>query len=490
MQHVDVVIVGCGISGISAAYHLSTYCPKKSYAVLERRADLGGTWDLFKYPGIRSDSDMFTFGFHFKPWGKAKPIAPANEIKTYLHDIVQEFGIEQHIRYKTHVVGADWSSAEARWVLTMEDGARLSCSFLWSCGGYYDYDKPFVPEIKGRERFQGRVLHPQIWDEAEDYAGQRVAIIGSGATAITLLPNMAQFAKHTVMVQRSPGYTVSAPEEDLVYNKLKDWLPAEAVHRAMRFKNVAFGQYSFSLCRAAPEMMRKDVQGKMWEEVKDIMTDAEFKKHFNPKYAPWEQRVCVCPGGDFWECIRNGSASVVTGHIETFTERGLRMVDGEEVEADVVVTATGMQIQPSYPMSTMKVTVDGRPYNGVDSMVYRTKMLSGVPNFFFTVGYTHLSWTLRADMTSYWVVRMLNGMDKQGLGVVAPAAPGPMEKTSIFNLSSNYLNRTKIAPCGDRFPWKAVSNYFAERWQLMGDPLSSPELETKRAVRPGPAARL
>ncbi|KNX38621.1 flavin-containing monooxygenase [Luteipulveratus halotolerans] len=456
--HLDVVIVGAGLSGIGAAYRLQTECPGRSYTILEARDAMGGTWDLFRYPGVRSDSDMFTLGYPFKPWRDAKSIADGPSILRYIRETAAEFGIDRHIRYGTRVVDADWSTADARWTLTVEqDGVRrtLTCSFLYSCAGYYDYEKPYAPTFPGIDDFAGEVVHPQLWPEDLDYADKRVVIIGSGATAVTLVPSMAQTAAHVTMLQRSPTWISAVPARDRIADKIRESLPPNAAHQIVRTKNILFGIGFYQFCQRRPERARKLLTGLSTRILKD---EQMVKDHFTPTYNPWDQRLCAVPDADLFKAIKKGSASVVTDHIDMFVPEGIRLQSGEVLEADVVVTATGLQL---LAFGGIQPHVDGRPVALSEEFVWRGAMVSGVPNFAVCIGYTNASWTLRADLTSRLVCKVLNHMDKNGLAAVEPRPDTDLQERPLLDLASGYVQRSIDAfpKQGDRTPWKVRQNY-------------------------------
>jgi monooxygenase len=378
-EQVDVLIVGAGISGIGAGYHLQARCPDHSYLILEGRDAIGGTWDLFRYPGIRSDSDMYTLGYSFRPWTEDQSIADGASILKYLADTAREYGIDRHIRFGHRVIRAEWSSTEATWTVDVEQGPqrevrRFTCNFLYMCGGYYNYAKGHDPDFPGRERFAGRIVHPQHWTDDIAYAGKRVVVIGSGATAVTLVPELARDAAHVTMLQRSPTYMVSRPSVDALANRLRRWLPTRLAYALTRWKNVLFGMYFFNLCRSKPELTRQGLIKLVREQ---LGPDYDVATHFTPRYNPWEQRLCLVPDGDFFKAIRSGRASVVTDRIDTFTEHGIRLASGEELPADLIVTATGLELQL---LSGIEFVVDGRVADLPRSLNYKGMMYSGVPN--------------------------------------------------------------------------------------------------------------
>jgi monooxygenase len=460
-QHFDVLIVGAGLSGIGAAHHLQERCPGKTYAILEARGDLGGTWDLFRYPGIRSDSDMHTLGYRFRPWVAAKTIADGGSILEYVRETAREAGIDRQVRFHHRVVSASWSSEEARWTVVAEraesgEMVSFSCGFLFVNSGYYRYDQGYTPEFPGVERFGGEVIHPQHWPEDADYAGKRVVVIGSGATAVTLVPALAIAAAHVTMLQRSPTYVVSLPGEDPLAKRLRRLLPPRAVYAIVRWKNVLLQLFSYKLSRKRPELMKKLIRrglGNALPEGYDVDT------HFKPRYDPWDQRLCLVPDDDLFEAIRSGAADVVTGRIETFTERGLRLRGGEELEADVIVTATGLNL---LFLGGMKISVDGVEPEIPRTLTYKGMMLSGVPNLEFTVGYTNASWTLKADLTSEYACRLLNYMDERGYDYCVPeVSDHSITEQPLLDFSSGYVLRSlELLPKqGSREPWKLKQSY-------------------------------
>jgi monooxygenase len=460
-EHLDVLIVGAGISGISAAWHLQERCPGKSYAIFEARADLGGTWDLFRYPGIRSDSDMYTLGYRFKPWTGAKSIADGASILEYVREAASEHGIDEKIRFHHRIVAAEWSSEDSRWAVEAErsdsgETVRLTCGFLWACSGPYRYDDGYTPDFAGVDRFPGPIVHPQRWPEDLDYAGKRVVVIGSGATAVTLVPALAQKAEHVTMLQRSPTYIISRAAEDGAVEKLRRFLPERAVYALVRWRNVLVSSAFFQLCRRRPELakrlLRKGVE-------RSLPAGYDIDKHFKPHYNPWEQRLCAVPNGDLFKAISAGSASVVTDRIATFTERGIELESGVELEADIVVTATGFNLRV---LGGMRLGVDGEAVEFPKTTAYKGMMLSGVPNFAFSVGYTNASWTLKADLTSEYVCRLLDHMDAHGYRRCAPEVSDPSLATQpMIDFSSGYVRRAidQFPRQGTREPWRLRQNY-------------------------------
>lgn len=460
-EHLDVVIVGAGISGVSAAWHLQDRCPSKRYAILERRDDLGGTWDLFKYPGIRSDSDMFTLGFRFKPWRSAKSIADGASIKAYIKEAAVENGIEQHIRYGHRVVAADWSDATNQWTLTVESDGQLrdlTASFVFACTGYYNYDEGFSPTFAGSDDFEGTIVHPQHWPDDLDYSGKKIIVIGSGATAITLIPALVNSgAGHVTMLQRSPTYIGSLPGVDPFAERANRLLPDRLAHVANRWKAIAFSTFQYQLARKAPAYMRKTL---MTMAQRRLPQGYDVEKHFGPSYNVWDQRLCLAPDGDFFRTIRHGKADVVTDTIERFTKTGIKLTSGQELQADIIVTATGLNMQL---LGGLTPTRNGEPFDLPSLMTYKGCMFSGVPNFAITFGYTNASWTLKADLVSEFVCRVLNYMDAKRFDIVEPQRPGEdVEELPFMDFSPGYFQRAvHILPkSGSRAPWRLKQNYF------------------------------
>ncbi len=463
MEHVDVLIVGAGLSGIGAACHLRQESPDRTFAILEARDAIGGTWDLFRYPGVRSDSDMFTLGYSFSPWKEAKAIADGDAIREYVRRTAREYDVERRIRFNHKVVRAEWSTEDARWTVeavtdTETDGktTRITCSFLFVNSGYYRYDKGYTPEFAGTDRFTGQIVHPQHWPEDLDYAGKRVVVIGSGATAVTLVPSMADTVEHVTMVQRSPSYVLSLPGKDWLADKLIGKVPAKYLFPALRWKNVLGTSLLFNLSRRAPKLvkalLRKGVRSQ-------LPADFDVDTHFAPTYNPWDQRMCFVPNGDLFKALRGGRASIATGRIDTFTERGLRLESGEELEADIIVTATGLNV---LAMGGMTLTVDGSPVNLRDTVAYKGMMLSRVPNFALTLGYTNASWTLKADLVARYVCRLLNHMAEHDYQMVTPVLADPTVPVEpIIDLKSGYVLRSvdELPKQGPAAPWRLHQNY-------------------------------
>ncbi|AHH99451.1 NAD(P)/FAD-dependent oxidoreductase [Kutzneria viridogrisea] len=467
-EHVDVLIIGAGISGIGAACHLRAGSPGKSFLILESRAAMGGTWDLFRYPGIRSDSDMFTLGYAFQPWRSAKAIADGPSIREYVRETAREHRVEDRIRYHHKVVHAEWSSADARWTVRVQrtdtgETLHLTCGFLFTCTGYYRYDQGYSPEFPGAQDFAGQVVHPQHWPEDLDYAGKRVVVIGSGATAVTLVPAMAERAEHVTMLQRSPTYVISRPSKDPVADRLRGLLPAKLAYPLVRWKNVLLFQLSYTLSRKLPALVKSVIR----KGVQRAMPPGyDVDRHFRPSYDPWDQRLCVVPDGDLFRAVRRGRASVVTDRIERFTEQGIRLASGEELPADVIVTATGLNL---LLLGGMTLTVDGEPVDLGKTVGYKGMMLSGVPNLALAIGYTNASWTLKVDLVGQYVTRLLQHMDRNGFQQCTPRAPGPdQELTPLIDLKSGYVLRSVdvLPKQGARVPWRLRQNYSRDVLQL------------------------
>ena len=459
-EHLDVLVVGAGLSGIGTAAQLRKQHPHRSLAVLEMRDVSGGTWDLFRYPGVRSDSDMFTLGYRWRPWRGDKALADGPSILQYVRDVAQEYGVDRLIRYGHKVVRADWDSATARWTVQVEtpDGPHeISAGFLLGCTGYYDYEGGYAPVFPGQDDFAGQVVHPQHWPEDLDYAGKRVVVIGSGATAVTLVPAMAPDAGHVTMLQRSPTYILSAPGRDPIAQRLQR-LPERFAYPIVRWKSILIALGSYQLSRKRPDVLRGFIRK---NTIKQLPPEIDVDTHFKPTYDPWDQRLCLVPDGDLFKALRGGTASIVTDTIETFTETGIRLTSGDELEADIVVTATGLKI---LPFGGITLAVDGEDIKAHDTMAYKALMLSGVPNFAYTIGYTNASWTLKADLVTEYVVRLLRHMDQHGhRQVVAERDPSVGERP-FMDFSSGYVLRAldEVPVQGDRAPWLLKQNYVTD----------------------------
>jgi len=483
-DHFDVLIVGAGLSGIGAACHLTINCPGKTYAVLEGRDRLGGTWDLFRYPGIRSDSDMYTLGYSFRPWREAKAIADGPAILNYVRETAEAYGVDRHIRFQHRVKRASWSSADAAWTVEVERGpdaeiVRLTCGFLLTCSGYYDYAGGYTPDFPGVGRFAGQVVHPQKWPEDLDYAGKRVVVIGSGATAVTLVPEMARRAGHVTMLQRSPTYVVSRPAEDAIANWLRRRLPAKLAYGLTRWKNVLLGMYFFNMSRKRPARVKQGiidlVRGHLGAEY-DVAT------HFTPTYNPWDQRLCLVPDADLFEAIKAGTASVVTDHVASFTEHGLKLRSGAELDADIIVTATGLKLQL---MSGIPISVDGERVDLTKTMSYKGMMYSGVPNLASAFGYTNASWTLKSDLTCEYVCRLLKHMDRRGYAQCTPRRAADVTEIPFLDFTSGYVQRAldQFPRQGSKTPWKLHQNYAKDLVTLRFGKIEDGAMEFSRRER-------
>ena len=491
LEHVDVLIVGAGLSGVGAGCHLRTSFPDKSCAILEARDSIGGTWDLFRYPGIRSDSDMYTLGYRFRPWSDAKAIADGPSILNYVRETAREYGVDEKIRFGHRVVRAEWSTAEASWTVEAtrtdtDEAVRLTCGFLLMCSGYYSYDGGYTPEFGGTERFEGEIVHPQKWPEDLDYAGKRVVVIGSGATAVTLVPAMAAAAGHVTMLQRSPSYIVSLPGEDGFANFLRRVLPARLAYSIVRWKNVLITSLFYELSRRRPRLIKALIRRSV---ARRLPPGYDVDTHFKPRYNPWDQRVCLVPDGDLFESIGNGQASVVTDRIETFTENGLRLASGRELEADLIVTATGLNL---LPIGGMEIAVDGREVELAQTVGYKGMMFSGVPNLGVALGYTNMSWTLKCDLTCQYVCRLLNHMDANGYRQATPRSPDPSLPTQpLIDLASGYVLRSidRFPKQGARAPWRLYQNYPRDILMLRHGTVEDEGIEFSRAVVPESAER-
>ncbi|MFL4910210.1 flavin-containing monooxygenase [Streptomyces sp. MMS24-I2-30] len=485
VEHFDVVIVGAGLSGIGAAYRLQSACPNRSYAILEAREAIGGTWDLFRYPGVRSDSDMFTLGYPFRPWTGTASLADGEAVLSYIRDTATEAGIDRHIRCRTRLVRADWSTPRARWSLTVrrtdDEGTTstqtLTCTFLYSCSGYYDYDRGHDPDFPGRTAFTGTVVHPQFWPADLDHTGKRVVVIGSGATAVTIVPAMARDAAHVTMLQRTPSWIISRPRRDKAADALRALLPGRAAHHAVRAKNILFTTAFYQYCRRRPDAARRLLTR---ATVRAVGSAEAVKENFTPPYAPWDQRLCAVPEADLFKALHEGSVDVVTDHIETFVPEGIRLASGRTLPADIVITATGLRL---LPLGGVAFTVDGRTVDVSEQLVWRGAMMTGTANLAFCIGYTNASWTLRADLSSRLVCKVLNHMRRRGYRAVVPAPAGPLGERPLIDLASGYVRRSVAAfpRQGDRAPWKVRQNYVL-------DSLTALRSGFDRALRPVEAA--
>ncbi len=467
-QHYDVLIVGAGISGIGMAAHITQNSPKRTFAILERREAIGGTWDLFRYPGIRSDSDMSTFGFEFRPWTGSKVLADGASIRQYVEDTAKEYGILSHIHFQRTTKSASWSSADQRWTLKVfnEKTQQLetwTANFLIGCTGYYNYDEGFRPEFPGEGDFKGQIIHPQHWPENLDYSGKKVVIIGSGATAITLVPSMTDKAAHVTMLQRSPTYIATVPSVDFLFDKMKKVMPEKLAYKITRGRNIGLQRLIFKLSKERPEAVKRFLLSAIKMQVGKNVD----MKHFTPHYNPWDQRLCVVPDGDLFKVLKSGKASVETDHIDRFTETGILLKSGKEIEADIIVTATGLNIQI---LGGVEADVDGKPVLPSEHMIYKGVLLSDVPNAAIVVGYTNASWTLKVDIVGKYLTRLFNFMDKHHFKVVNPVSdPSLMlQDTILGSLSAGYVMRAadRIPRQGKKAPWQSSGNYLVDRDDL------------------------
>lgn len=479
MEHFDVLIVGAGLSGIGAAAHLKTECPDKSFAILEGRHASGGTWDLFRYPGIRSDSDMFTLGYRFRPWNDPKAIADGPSILRYIRETATDYKLDEKIRYNTRVKNASWSSENALWTVECDaenTTAQFTCNFLYLCTGYYDYENGYTPEWAGMNRFKGRIVHPQKWTDDIDYAGKKVVVIGSGATAVTLVPAMAEKAAHVTMLQRSPTYIVSRPAQDKIANLLRAILPAKVAYSLTRWKNVLLGILFYNIARKSPSAMKNFIAKGVKKEL-----GAESLEHFTPTYNPWDQRLCLVPDSDLFKSIRDGKASIVTNEIETFTENGLELKSGEKLDADIIVTATGLVLKL---MAGLKLVVDGETVELSKTLAYKGMMYSDIPNAASAFGYTNASWTLKCDLTAEYVCRLLKYMDKNGFQIAVPRInDSSIEAEPVLDFNSGYVLRAleTLPRQGSKTPWRLHQNYVKDLKLMRYGRIDDGTLEFKRA---------
>ncbi len=492
-RHVDMLIVGAGLSGIGAACHLQTEAQGTTYAIVEARAASGGTWDLFRYPGIRSDSDMFTLGYNFQPWTEPESIAGGAAILRYIRQTASDHGVEEHIRYNSRVVRAEWCSQDAAWTVTVEDTASgilqtWTCGFLYVCSGYYRYDRGYAPDWPGADTFTGLIVHPQHWPEKIDLAGKRVVVVGSGATAVTLVPALALAAQHVTMVQRSPSYVMPFPSKDPIADVLRKVLSADRAYRAIRWKNIKTATAIYSLSRSKPTAV-KALLRKL--AVQRLPTGFDVDTHFNPTYQPWDQRLCLVPDSDFFKAIKTGKADVVTDHIDALTPTGLALRSGRQLQADIIVTATGLNL---LPLGGIELTVDGAKVAVPERVAFKGMMLDGVPNLAFAIGYTNASWTLKVDLVSSYISRLWESMTRLGHTIVTPRLPeGPMNKTPFIDMSSGYFERSRalLMLQGEDAPWRLAQHYGKDSPMFLVSPLHDAGLffgaaNTARANSRGP----
>ena len=483
MEHVDVLIVGAGLSGIGAAHHLQERLPHKTYAIFEARDAIGGTWDLFRYPGVRSDSDMQTLGYRFRPWSSSQAIADGPSILAYVRDTAREAGIDRHIRFNHSVTRAEWE--HGRWTVSGEGFEPVTCDFLYMCGGYYRYDQGYLPEFADADVFQGELIHPQFWPEDLDYAGKRVVVIGSGATAVTLVPALTDKAAHVTMLQRSPSYILSIPSRDAIANGLRKLLGERRAYAITRWKNVALSTLVYQLSQRRPKFMRKVLRAGV---ARALPAGYDVDRHFNPRYGPWDQRLCLVPDGDLFRAIRHGKASMVTDTIERFTPHGVLLSSGTELEADIIVTATGLNL---LVFGGVELVVDGEPVALPERMAYKGMMLSRVPNFAFTIGYTNASWTLKADLVAEYVCRVLAHMDEHGYRVVTPVDDDPhVEPVPLLDFQAGYVQRSLhlFPKGGSRPPWRLGMSYANDVLSIRHGGLEDGALRFGHVVDDEPAA--
>ncbi|MDQ1632278.1 MAG: monooxygenase [Frankiaceae bacterium] len=494
VEHVDVLVVGSGISGIGAGRYLRTEHPSKSFAILEARGASGGTWDLFRYPGIRSDSDLHTFGYEFKPWVDKESIASAPRILDYLRETASENGLDDHIRYHRKVVAASWSSDDARWTVEIErtDGEtgadgdidttpareQLTAGWLFCASGYYRYDEGFTPHFEGRERFRGQIVHPQLWPEDLDFAGKRVVVIGSGATAVTLVPALAETAAHVTMLQRTPTYVMPVPKEDALANRLRKTFGEERAYALIRRKNIAQQRLVWKFCQRFPDQARKIIRA---QNVKYLPEGYPVDEHFNPPYNPWDQRLCAVPNADLFQAIKQGTASVVTNRIATFTETGIALESGQTLEADIIITATGLNLQIA---GSIALDVDGRAVNYPDTVIYRGMMLSGVPNFSLAMGYTNSSWTLKIGLLCEYWCRLLAHMDRNGYDTAWAVADPDMPTRPLLDFDAGYVKRSldQLPQQGPAAPWLMSKDYSEDRKLLRSGSVAEEHLHFSDAA--------
>lgn len=489
MEYFDVLIIGAGLSGIGAGAHLRTLCPEKTFAILEGRERSGGTWDLFRYPGVRSDSDMFTLGYSFRPWSDQKAIADGPSILNYIRETSTEYDLDKEIRYGHRVRRAEWSSETSKWTVEVEVGEDLpqsrkdaklknfNCNFLYLCTGYYEYEEGYTPVWPGFGEYNGTIIHPQKWPEDLDYTGRYVLVIGSGATAVTLVPAMAGKAAHVTMLQRSPTYIVTMPSQDAVANFFRSLLPAKAAYAVARWKNIVRQAIFYAGSRKYPNAMKRLIA----KGIRHELGDEQLEKHFIPKYDPWDQRLCVVPDSDLFESIREQKASIVTGNIETFTTSGVRLDSGEEINADVIVTATGLRLKI---MAGLELVVDGEVVDLSQKMAYKGMMYNDVPNLAQAFGYTNASWTLKCDLTSKYVCRLIRHMDKRGFASCTARANDPsLERVPVLDFNSTYVLRVldELPSQGSKHPWRLHQNYFKDLSMLRYGKLDDGAMEFRRS---------
>ena len=477
-ESVDVLIIGAGLAGIGGACQLRRQCPDRTFTVLESRAVSGGTWDLFRYPGIRSDSDMYTYSYSFKPWRDKSTIADGHKILSYIREAAADYDVEQHIRYQHKVVAANWSDVDKRWHVTARRGdtaerVTISCKFVFNCTGYYDYEQGYTPAFAGMDDFNGRVLHAQHWPEDLDYHDKRVIVVGSGATAVTLVPTLSKDTASLVMLQRTPTYIATVPSEDPLAKKLRKWLPESWTFRLTRWKKVLFQIYVYKLSRKRPDDLRRFMLGQVRQA---LGPDYDIKTHFTPPYNPWDQRLCAVPDGDMFKAIKQGRAEVITDHIERFNKTGIALKSGAQLDADIVILATGLNLQFA---GGIEYSINNEKVDHTKHFIYRGMMFSDVPNMAFTVGYTNSSWTLKTDLTSNYVCRLLKKMARGGFASVTPRMKGSVEEMPLLDFDAGYVLRAReqFPKQGNRLPWKNYQDYIRDFIGLRLRSLRDQELE-------------
>lgn len=475
----DVLIIGAGISGIGCACHLSREVPHKRWAILEARSDLGGTWDLFRYPGIRSDSDLHTFSYAFKPWSSPNAIAPAEEILAYLRETANEYGALEKIIYNHKVISADWDSKSGLWTVTAQSGDDMDeilvrCRWLFSATGYYDYQAGYRPSFEGEDSYTGQLIHPQHWPEDFDYTDKRIAVIGSGATAVTLVPSMTEKAQHITQIQRTPSYVMPRPKRDALANWLKTWLPTKTAHAITRWKNTRMQRYFYLYCQSFPHHARRLIR-KM--NIKNLPDDYPVDVHFNPPYDPWDQRICAVPDADLFKDLSSGKASIVTGHIKQFLPDGIEMASGEQIPADAIIIATGLNLKI---FGGIELSIDGDTIDVSQKLVYRGLMLDGIPNFGFAIGYTNSSWTLKVDIVCEYLCKLIRKMDQLGQAVCIPEKPqGDFATRPLLDFEAGYVKRSisALPRQGEHYPWKMDLDYMSDMRSLKSKPVLEPSLK-------------
>ena len=482
-SHFNVVVVGAGISGIGAGYHLQKQCPNKSFVILEGRERFGGTWDLFRYPGIRSDSDMHTMGYRFKPWIDEKFIADGSSILNYLEETIDENNLGNKIRYQHKVLTSSWSSSTSKWTLEVKNltsglTENFTCNFLMMCGGYYNYDEGYSPHFENQEQFNGLIIHPQKWPDNLDYKNKKVVVIGSGATAVTIIPAMADQVEHITMLQRSPTYFMSAPDKDMIGNYFKKIFPQKTAYFLTRWKNILLGNYFYKQCVNNPEKVKEMLINGVRDQLGE---DYDIDTHFTPKYKPWDERLCFVPNADMFEAMKSGKASVVTDHIDKFTETGIKLKSVEELAADIIIKATGLNLQF---LNGIDVKVDNSQVNISEKLAYKGRMFNDIPNLACSFGYARASWTLGADLSSEYVCKLLNYMDKHGYDYCSPVIGKEVrEEGTYLNLSSGYVKRAidRMPKQGSREPWKGNQSYLSDVTELRWGSITNDDLHFKTA---------